>query len=390
MLSVTDDILCARDQNSVTVLVLLDFSKAFDTIDHTILVSMLDYVGFSVAARDLLSSYLSGRQQCVRISSGISECKSIIKGVPQGSILGPLLFTLYTSTFHKHLSTCKIHMYADDTQLYYSFPIIDRATAIGKIQTDLNSITDVSTKHSLLLNPNKSLIMLFGNVAEVAQLQDINLTINNASIPIKTECKNLGLTMDNTFKYQKHINNCIKKAYASIKLIYPHREYLSISTKALLCESLVLSHFSFCSEIYGPAINRDTCSKIQRVQNSCIRLIFGIRKYEHVSYKLNELSWLNMSNRRYLKCAVFYHKIILKQKPKYLYNKITYRSDVHNLNLRYKGSITPPLHRTTLFEQSFSYQISKIYNGLKINTCLSVTSFSLKLRAQLLGEQRMR
>lgn len=135
----------------------------------------------------------------------------------------------------------------------------------------------------------------------------------------------------------------------------------------MLCESLVLSHFSYCNVVYFPCIDKDTTMKIQRVQNSCIRYIFGIRKFQHISHKFHELGWLNMSNRFSLQAGCLIHNIIHSKTPPYLLNRIKFRTDVHNLNLRNVMCITPPIHKSSFFERSFTFTIYKIYNSIPKN-----------------------
>lgn len=387
LLNVTDDLYTAADQNKVSILTLLDFSKAFDTLNHDILLAILKFIGLSQSAVDLLSSYLTNRVQSVRLSNGFSNPRPVSKGVPQGSILGPLLFIIYTHCFGEKLQFCRIHMYADDTQLYHSFKLDNLDTALNQMQTDLDIIADITLKHSLLINPSKSVVLVFGSKNKVQILkQDVKLKINEIEIPIKEEIRNLGVVMDDSFRYKTHIINCIKRAYMNLKLIYPHRHYLSQNTKVLLCETLVLSHFTYCSQVYGPRILFESAQRIQRVQNACLRLIFGINKFNRISHKLSELSWLNMANRRLLQAACLYHQIITQKCPTYLFNKISFRCDVHNLNLRYKGGITPPIHRTHLFKGSFSYDISKVYNKIPLDIqTSSVLVFKRKLKSHLLN-----
>ena len=168
--------------------------------------------------------------------------------------------------------------------------------------------------------------------------------------------------MDNSFRYKNQI-----VSYMNLKLIFPHRSYLSKKIKIKICNSLVLSHFSFCSPIYDACITNELSMKIQVAQNSCLRLIYGVRKYQHISHKLKEAHWLNMANRRFLTSACLYHSIISEKEPINLYKKILFRGHAHNINVRHKHTITPPAHKTALFERSFSYQISKVYNNLPAN-----------------------
>lgn len=278
-------------------------------------------------------------------------------------------------------------MYADDTQIYYSFYAKDYEAAMRKINTDLISLSDISSQHSLILNPLKSAMLLFGSKPDRLHLQNlIKMELNGCNLKLSQHAKNLGLILDTTLRFREQVSKFIQKAYTALRLLYPHRSYLSINTKKTLCEALVLSQFTYCTPIYGPCLDRDCSDRIQRVQNSCIRFIYGIRKFEHVSYKLPELRWLNMQDRRNFYSTCIFHKIISTKTPSYLYNKITFRSDVHNLNVRSKGLLSPPRHRTTFYERGFRYCIYKSYNRVSFDAkSFSAAKFKRYIKAILLG-----
>lgn len=289
----------------------------------------------------------------------------MLSGVPQGSILGPLLYTLYTSEIVNVMKECKYHLYADDTQIYHSFEPKLTASAVSVINKDLSSLVQTSSDHCLTINPIKTSVLLFGpqNLRN-AVLPLLKLKIQNRDLSITDTARNLGITFDATLRFRPHINNCIRAAYSNLKMIYNNRYTLSKKNKIMLCESLVLSRFRFCDTVYGPFLYSDDVRRIQVVQNACLRLIFGLRKNRRISHKLREVGWLNMSNRRVLHSACLYHKIIANRVPAYLHRKIVFRADVHNVNVRFKGRLTPPLHKTEMFKQSFSYQVTKVYNNL--------------------------
>ena len=367
MADVTDDIINARDNNEVTALVLLDYTKAFDFLNHTILISILHYVGFSNSAIDMIKSFVTDRTQCVKIDNTFSDSINVTTGVPQGSILGPLLFSIYTSNFHTCLKYCNYHFYADDTQLYHSFSTSDFVNANDKLNLDLNSLLKVSSDHRLKLNPSKSIVMLLGNKQNVNRLSNLlNVKIDNISLPIVQKAKSLGLVLDYQLTFTDHVSWLLKKAYCALKSIYPHRHYLEKNIKKELCDSLVLSHFNHCDNVYGPCLQNFDRGRIQKVQNSCIRFIFGIRRRDRVSHKIKEVLWLNMHNRRKLHFLCFCYKMLKFQSPPYLYNKITFRTDVYNLNLR-RNTVKIPRHNTQFFKKGYSYNVAAHINSLPGN-----------------------
>lgn len=366
--NILDDILTAIDTNKLTALVLLDFSKAFDTLNHKMLLSILHYVGISNDAISLFKNYLSDRTQVVQISNQKSDYRSVGSGVPQGSILGPLLYTVYTSNLGSVCKSCFNHFYADDTQVYYSFDSEDVAMANNIINTETNNLINMAEKHSLIINPSKSQVMLFGRrKARKSVANHLAVVIKNTQLPVTDLSRNLGLYVDSELRFKKHVSLCIQKAYSNLKFIYLNRHILSKETKTVLVEALVLSQFNFCDTVYGPCLDSVDVIRVQRIQNCCLRLIFGLRRRDHVSHKLKELHWLNMLNRRKMHSFCLFHKIITSETPPYLFKKINFRTDVHNLNLRNKGLITPPFHRTSVFQRSFTYNIAKLYNSLPLN-----------------------
>lgn len=389
LLKITDDILQATDDGKLSVLALLDYSKAFDCVNYNILLSMLHFLGFSQNAVKLLENYLIGREHIVKINDTFSTPLELIRGVPQGSILGPLLFSVYTSNLNKHINHCQIHAYADDTQIYISFDPKDLMESVENINLDLQSIYDASLEYELLLNPNKTKVLLFGTKTVCQKYQNmINVRLNGVDIHISPEAKNLGLILDNNFRYKKHVSNCIQKAYTNLRVLYPHRTYLSVNIKAKLCEALVLSQFGFCAPVYSPCLDSLDSQRIQKVQNSCLRYIFGIRKYEHISHKLINLRWLNMKNRFLLQSLTLFHSIIMHKEPQYLYEKIKFRTDVHNINIRFPNSITAPIHKSALFERSFNFTIYKTYNKIPHKYKQSnLSSFKKSTRQWLYHEQ---
>ena len=165
--------------------------------------------------------------------------------------------------------------------------------------------------------------------------------------------------------------------------LYSIRHFVGVKAKIMLCEALVLSHLNYADVLYSPFLSYHLRIRVQRVQNSCVRLIFGLRRRDHVSGYLKTVGWLNMTNRRTIHSVLTYYKIINTEKPPYLVHKIVTRSDVHSINIRFRGALSPPYHRTERFKRSFSYQIYYVYNKYIFDNPQN-TSVG-KLRASLVG-----
>jgi len=384
--NVVDDVLRAADVGRVSALVMLDFSKAFDTINHEILLAILHFIGLGESACALLSNYLLNRNQRVIISGHFSEDCRVRSGVPQGSILGPLLFTIYTSQLANSVKHCNLHMYADDTQIYRSFCPAESRQSLVLINNDIDSLVSVAARHSLNINPLKSSFMLLGSRQNRQRVDDsFVVVVGDTPIPVVEEAVSLGIWLDSDLRFKKQIKSVLQKSYSTLRILYSNRHILNRDLKKLLCESLVLSHANYGDTLYHYCMDASDGSRVQRLQNSCLRFVYGIRRRDRISHTLNWAGWLSMSQRRFLHVACFFHRILLMKSPPYLYNKIRFRTDVHTLNLRHRSTITIPRHNLELFKRSFSYRIASVYNALPNHIkSLSYSTFKFRLRDLLL------
>lgn len=369
LLNLTDDILSATDQGLLTLLIMLDYTKAFNCINFEIMLAILHYIGLSDSAVNLLADYLHGRSQAVVYEGNISSFEQLFSGVPQGSILGPLLFIIYTSNFTTACISAEQHFYADDSQIKLSFELSESSQAIAALNFDLNNILEISEKHCLLLNTSKSMAMIFGKRKLVNKFLDIHkysILLNKDIINFDDNVRNLGLTMDCNLRFSRHISNCLCKAYSHLRQLYQCKDYLNRKNRTMLCESLVMSSFNFCDVVYGPCLLYSDRQRIQRLQNSCLRFIHGVRRDQHISQYLKTTGWLNMQQRRAFHSAIIFFKILTNKMPEYLFKKVKIRSERHNLNTRFKNNISVPKHNTERYKHSFSYQICKIMNNLNV------------------------
>lgn len=384
LIHIADDILHNTDEDKLTCLVLLDFSKAFDTLDHNLLCKKLLFFGFDEHSTELIGNYLNHRTQRVCLKSSVSDELPVQYGVPQGSILGPLLFSIYISDFYLTASSCNIHHYADDTQLYYSFYVNDLINANKKINADLNSLLKISHEHRLKLNPNKSQVLLFGPKQKRLVVQNsLHVTLGNIELEVVNECKNLGVWFDSDLRFTKHINQLLKTCYNILKQLYPHRQVINQKLKLTLCESLIFSKLSYCDVLFGPNLLQIDKSRLQRIQNSCIRFSYGIRKFDHISHKYEDAGWLKIVDMHKYHFMCFTHKLLMSSTPSYLCNKLTKLAKFNiERSSRNKNTLLIPKHKTAAFTRSFSYLAPKLYNQLPNDfKNLSLINFKKRLKS---------
>jgi hypothetical protein len=251
LLHITDDIFNAVDQHKLTCLVLLDYSKAFDTIDHKILLLKMSYLGLSKSVVRFFQMYLGHRRQCAIAGNQRSDFRPVTRGVPQGSILGPLLFSLYTTDITAGIRYCKTHQYADDTQLYYSFYLSARLEAANNINYDLKQISANSNNHGLKLNEQKTTLLVIGRGRDTL-LSDINFNIilNKHILKPQEYGKNLGLSIDSNLRFHEQVNKIIQNSFIKLKHLYKFKDILSSDVKLKLCDTLILSAIEYCGIVY--------------------------------------------------------------------------------------------------------------------------------------------
>ena len=388
LVQVIDDIITAADKKLISVLVLLDFSKAFDTINHHLLISKLKFYGFSNDALHFIESYLSNRKIKIKSNNSYSDFVDISSGVAQGSSLGPLFFIIYTAHILNSATNCNIQAYADDTQLYYSFSLNEFNRAQTLINDELNVIFNKSQQHNLKLNSTKSKVMIFTSRNYYNQIKNnININIDGKAIPVISTARNLGLIIDDDLRFKTHVNKLLHRSYTALKTLYSNRFVLNFNLRKSLSESLVLSLFNYCDFLYGPCLDNTYKNRIQKVQNSCVRFIYGLKKFDHISQNIKELKWLNMVNRRILHLNVFVHKMLI-HKSGNIVDKLTQRSDIHSVNVRQKNKLTMPHHSTALFQRSFNYNAVFYYNKVPTDLkMLNVLALKNRLKAYLLDQQ---
>ena len=264
----SDMILEAMDQKQVTALVLLDLSKAFDSIEHGILLRKLRELGVSMQAMEWFRSYLTDRNQRVRIGCEVSGPCQVAYGVPQGSILGPALFNIYINDLPTVPNLCSLKSYVDDSQFYLSFPVQETAMAVVNLSEDLQRIAAWCCTHSLLINPDKTKLLLLGTPQMLARMpKGFGVTLLGKEILPACFAKDLGVIVDCLLSFDEHVTEVVSKCIGSLCQINRVKHLFDRSTLITIINSLVFSKLFYCSSTWASTTKKN----IARLQSSEFR-----------------------------------------------------------------------------------------------------------------------
>ena len=233
------------DRNYVVGAILMDLSKAFDSIPHDLIIAKLYAYGFDFEALKLILSYLTDREQATRINSIYSAFQLILSGVPQGSILGPIIFNIFLNDLIYFIEKCNIHNYADDNTLTSSSNSI--ANLVKDLENDGNIAISWLRNNKMIANPDKfQCIILSKNKAD----NIVEVNIENQKVSSLTSVKLLGITIDNKLNFNEHISKLCKSASAQLNAIFRLRYKLPFKAKHILINSFVNANFSYCPLIW--------------------------------------------------------------------------------------------------------------------------------------------
>ncbi len=388
LLKIHNDILMAMDKGKVTALALLDLSAAFDTIDHTLLLSRLNtWFGIGGPALDWLSSYLSDRSQQIKLGDSFSPIAHLPFGVPQGSVLGPLLFTLYTTPLSATIQGHSIqhHLYADDSQLYLSFSSADSASSLAILQGCLVSVEKWMSHNKLKLNPGKTEFLLIGHEQQRRKYQTLfPMPLMGVDTKPSKSARNLGVIFDQNFTFRGHISQVCASCFYHIRDLRRIRRHLNLDNAKSLATALVTSRLDYCNSLlYGAAEKH--IQKLQRVQNCLARVVTRSPPLTRSQPLLRSLHWLPVHYRLSYKVRLLTFKTLHSEQPSYLRDMLAVVSPTRSLRSNKGMVLSVPKVKTKTGARAFSSCAPALWNSLplRLRSAPSVTTFRKHLKTYL-------
>lgn len=348
-----------RDDGNTTIVIFLDLKRAFETLDRERLINKLQAYGLEGAELQWFSSYLDQRTQKTKVAEVFSSSMLNNLGVPQGSVLGPLLFILYINDFGSVLKYCSCKFFADDTSIYISGKNINEI--LWKLNSDLKNVSNWLNINKLKINVEKTVYMVIKN--KLSDNNETNVIINNTKLKQVSETKYLGIIIDDKLDFKKNLEYVIKKMSKKINFLARISNQLPQITRTKIYTSIVASHIEFCSSILFLS-NETELNKIQLLQNRGMRILLGCNKYTSIKSMLDCLFWMTIKQRVYFNTIVLIYKIIKNLLPNYLTNKINYVKDGHNHNLRNGEHFKLKYFNKKRNENNLYYKGLNIYNKL--------------------------
>lgn len=369
LIKLTDEILFNMDRDEVTGLVFIDFKKAFDIIDHELLLKKLSAYGASISTVNWMKSYLSERKQFTKLGNTISDRLPIKNGVPQGSILGPVLFLLFINDMPLHISTSNMDIYADDTTLSSSASWKEIPALQQVLTKDLEIVETWSRTNKMFINTSKTKAMiLVGKCLRKRLDQDpinFQLSLNNKQIDFVKTYKLLGLKIDDDLTYDEHIDELCNKLSKRIGLLRHISPYLKQKQRLIFYQAVIKPVMLYGSPVWSSCSSK-ALDRVFRLQKRAARIILGVDRITRTVTMFNELKWVPFYTEAYvIRCGIAY-KRLYGNIPDYLKETLKTNSDVHTRVTRYSkiNFICPHYNKITNGGRTFAIRTIKDWNNL--------------------------
>ena len=358
ILQIVDEVLIGFEKGTATLVTLLDLSAAFDTVDLEKLMQILEnHIRTKGTALNWFKSFLFGRHQKVKIGSTTSSLLATKYGVPQGSVLGPVLFNIYIRNLPSFIKSFGFNTsnYADDTNTRLQFTLqFQHNNITQRLPRLLKNIESWMNEHFLKLNPSKTEIILF--TPDGSQKLIGLVHPNTGHIRFKNTVKLLGVSLDDTLKLESHVNSVISSCYYHLRNIGKLKHRLSPDDLLTLTHSVISSKLDYCNVIlFG--LDPSLIEKLQKVQNAAARLIYKLPKRSSISEVIRKLHWLRVEQRCVYKILLIVYKRFSHTCPSFLCSLL----EISNLETR---ELKCTYYYTKYGKRAFRYTAPRLWNEL--------------------------
>ncbi len=364
-------------ENKFAGTIMMDLSKAFDCIPHGLLIAKLKAYGLSDCACKFMSSYLSGRFQRVKIKDARSEWLPLKKGIPQGSCLGPLLFNIFINDLFCFIEKCELENYADDNSLNaiaHSIELVMEA-----LTHDTKNALKWFDDNFMQANPGKFPFMLLKSVTCHDAVPEF-ICINDVTIERQHDVKQLGITIDDKLKFDKHVQNLCKKAAKQLNVLYRFKSILDQKAKEMIYNTFILANFNYCPIVWH-FCGRVSTRKMERIQERALRFLYNDTTSEYRDL-LDKTGYDSLHLRRIktIACEVF--KCLFKLSPEFI-NELFKPKEV-NYDLRNNSLLMQPNFKKIRYgKNTFQYYGAHLWNILPndVKKCMDLKSFKIMLKS---------
>ena len=385
LLRVFNDLILTVDSGDSAVLVLLDLTAAFDTVDHAILLSRLEnLVGIKDAALRWFESYLADRSFSVHLGEYSSGKAPLTCGVPQGSVLGPALFSLYmlplASIFEKY--NISFHCFADDIQIY--LPLNQKTkTSLQPLLDCINEVKSWMDSNFLKLNNDKTEVIIFGP----SKLQDMD-NLGPLGCHTHSTVKSLGVHFDGDFNFKKQISSVVSGSFYQLRLIAKVRAYIPQKDLERIIHAFITSRLDYCNSLYV-GLDKSSIQRLQLVQNAAARLLTKTKKRDHITPTLRLLHWLPVCHRIVFKILLLTFKSLNGLAPSYLSELLVMHDPVRELRSTSQLLLDKPQTRlVTRGDRAFAVAAPNLWNNLPlyIRSAPSLANFKTLLKTHMFSQ----
>ena len=384
LVRVHHDILLSMGQQKACLLVLLDLTAAFDTVDHALLLDVLGNLGVSGAPLQWFTSYLKDREQVVSINDARSDPQPLYSGVPQGSVLGPVLFTLYTASLGRLISSFgfNYHFYADDTSLYLTFEPAEVSSAVERVEECVAAVRQHMGQKMLKMNNSKTEVVLISSRAMARRIQNVpTVTVGDDVVSLSEVARYIGVDMDKHLTMENYVNAICKVSQFHLYKIGRIRHLLDRRTCEQLTHAFISSKLDYANAVLCGLPQRQI-QKLQRIQNQAARVVSKAERRNHITPVLRELHWLPVAQRIEFKICLLVFKCVNGIAPEYLSELIHYRENLREHRSSNQKMLHLPASRSSFSDRAFGIMGPKLWNGLdlSVKNCTDVKQFKQKLK----------